>query len=196
MAQLEDMTRGFIEAALWADCMPADRFYVEPRLTGGFDVHERTGDEDTDRRVISHLDTPAEAGALAAQCEENAPEDMRETGGREHLSPDEELSAFARRVCEAFIREAGDDLDAYGEIREPSREGRSMAEMIGHDLWFSCHRHGTGLWDRETGALGDRLHDLATSPSFAYIEHCYPFDHGDGTAGLDGYVPSDTETTI
>ena len=42
-------------------------------------------------------------------------------------------------------------------------------EGVGHNLWLSMQRHGTGFWDRGLGDLGDRLHEAALSlPEHAY----------------------------
>lgn len=30
-------------------------------------------------------------------------------------------------------------------------------EQIGHDLWLTRNGHGTGFWDRDLGAVGERL---------------------------------------
>lgn len=130
--ELDELTRGFLTAALWADCLPADD---------------------------------------------------GETGGCEHLTPDAELTEWARDACERFLDAAGDDLELYADRRAFNPAEGTAWEHVGHDLWLSCHRHGTGLWDRTDDDLGQCMHDVAVS-ELAYVEHRCPFDKGDGTAGL------------
>lgn len=57
-------------------------------------------------------------------------------------------------VCSAFEAEHVADLDAA------EGQGRDRSHL-GHDLFLSRNGHGTGFWDRDLGALGDRLHAAA-----------------------------------
>lgn len=136
-AKLDEMAGGFIDAALWADCIHAD--------------DDGNG----------------------------------EHGGCEHLTADDALSTFALESVTAFVAAAGDGLiDHYASERRYDPSEGSVWTYIGHDLWLSCHRHGTGLWDRGvSGDVGETLHALATD-MLAHVEHVYPIDNGDGTAGL------------
>ncbi len=54
------------------------------------------------------------------------------------------------------------DVRAYLDA-DDARGEWSRAELLGHDLWLTRNRHGTGFWDRGLGALGDRLADAARS---------------------------------
>lgn len=41
--------------------------------------------------------------------------------------------------------------------------------QCGHDFWLSRNRHGTGFWDRDLGAVGDRLHEAAKACGEAHL---------------------------
>jgi hypothetical protein len=49
------------------------------------------------------------------------------------------------------------------------------AVQMGHDIWLTRNGHGAGFWDRDLGALGDTLTDIAHSYGEAYW---YPGDDG------------------
>lgn len=51
--------------------------------------------------------------------------------------------------CERFIEQAGDLLD------------NMSPEQAGHDFWLTRNRHGAGFWDRDLGAVGERLTEIA-----------------------------------
>jgi hypothetical protein len=110
---LDDMTHGYITAALWADC--------QPLCTCGGDVAERMGHDS---------DCPAE-----------------ESGGLESLQVDAESWAYVRALVAAFAEAAGDDLEAFAELRE--LHGFDRWQCVGHDLRLTSCGHGTGFWDRE-----------------------------------------------
>ena len=70
----------------------------------------------------------------------------------EELETCEVSEQFYKRAeadCEDFVRSNSDDLADL----PPSQ--------IGHDLWLTRNRHGTGFWDRGLGARGVRLAEAA-----------------------------------
>lgn len=70
------------------------------------------------------------------------------------LAP-ETLQAM-RGDCADFISQAGADLQEY--TRRAGRTG-------GYDFWLTRNSHGAGFWDRDLGALGDRLTAIAEQMS-------------------------------
>lgn len=62
--------------------------------------------------------------------------------------------------CAEFLRKVSEaDRNAYtSAMARPTWSG--LAHM-GHDFWLTRNGHGAGFWDRELGALGDRLTALA-----------------------------------
>lgn len=61
-----------------------------------------------------------------------------------------ETLATMQEDCADFWREQAEDLAAQG-----------TAEQNGHDFWLTRNGHGVGFWDRDTGAVGDRLTEAA-----------------------------------
>lgn len=63
--------------------------------------------------------------------------------------------ALMEADCTRFQSENAADLAAadYGS------RGREYGtdECAGHDFWLTRNGHGVGFWDRDLGALGDRL---------------------------------------
>lgn len=171
-AGLDELTRGYITAALWADCWPADPEIkqIQPNLWIVRD--ERNGE-------TQHVSREG------AEAEHARRHDNAESGGCEHLEPTAELREMFRLDCAAFAVAAGDDLLAYvqarvnGERANDASQGTPL-DYAGHDLWLSSRGHGTGFWDRGLGDLGDRLHEASKVVS---SDAC-PVDSGDGTAGL------------
>lgn len=42
-------------------------------------------------------------------------------------------------------------------------------EQIGHDFWLTRNGHGAGFWDRNLGATGDKLSELAQVYGEVYL---------------------------
>lgn len=57
----------------------------------------------------------------------------------------------AEKVCSDFTRSNAADLAASG----------LDDAQVGHNLWLTRNRHGSGFWDRGLGAAGQRLTDMA-----------------------------------
>jgi hypothetical protein len=90
---------------------------------------------------------------------------------QEHFSPSDiapEALASMRADCADFYRANVADLDEYAE-RMDRRPQWTGYEMSGHDLWLTRNGHGVGFWDRDLGALGDRLSDMARPMGESYI---------------------------
>ena len=162
---------GYVECALWADCMPADRCVNCDALM-----------EWSAERGWRH------AVPLATDCDAPQRDDNAESGGCEGL----ELRDGARERmavdCEAFMDAEMADLLAYCDAMGPwsgtdSRgaiENEPAEARAGHDFWLTRSGHGAGFWDRGLGALGDRLSDAARA--YGSPDDHTPYDCGDGTA--------------
>ncbi len=180
VGQLEEITDGYIECALWSDCMPEDRCqWCETAVHFEDDawIHSDSG-----KRVCGQMS--GDSIERFAERDENA-----ESGGKEHLEPDDELRERCRLDCAAFMAMVDGDLEMHDtacEIGERAGFDPSQgtpAEFFGHDLWLTKRGHGTGFWDRELGPLGDRLTKAAERLG-ALVPEFYPYDKGDETAGL------------
>jgi hypothetical protein len=153
---VDSFVSGYVEAALWADCLPSDECV---------DCGYSREDHDDDA-----------AGTLEHACGDYQ---IDEIGGGEHLTMDDDGLATMRAECVASIAANRADLDAYGEARtyDPSQGG--VESYAGYDAWLTGHGHGAGFWDCGLGDLGDRLTEAA---HLSFSEDSYPFDNGDGTA--------------
>ena len=80
------------------------------------------------------------------------------------LAPDVEGHAW--RACEAFL--ASLDPDTLSRLLGAVQAGHITLDQIGHDLWLTRNGHGTGLWDRGLGELGDSLTQAAKAMGEAY----------------------------
>lgn len=177
----QQLARGYGVCALWCDCMPAEPKCedcgetIEPDPAGSEDVWHHSGPDGHDRNA-DHAPRP--------------PEDYSdETGGREDLEPDAELSAHWLDQCAAWLAEQYADLLLYAERMGPwtGTDDRghgtdSVMARAGHDYWLTRHGHGTGYWDRGLGELGERLTDAAKALGEDWPGHGW--DNGDGTAVL------------
>jgi hypothetical protein len=158
---LDSMIEGYIECALWADCMPHDEEC--PNCHGRGFVES------------------SESGARCTECMGDG-RVSGETGGGENLVARE--GAYDRMVERSQIADFYDDnlakLRHYVTIREAV--GMSVDEAYqhaGHDFWLTRNGHGAGFWDRGMGMLGDEL-TAACKPYGSADDHT-PFDCGDGT---------------
>lgn len=193
--QLDEMTRGYATAALWADCLPASGVYVvEPDNT----THRFDNEEEARRWTDQH--------DHRGVCDVVAGKEM-ESGGREGLELRPEALARYRHICAAFIAAHADDLETYAQHIDISAGDGGPFDYAGHDLWLSSHGHGAGFFDRfpappiDAGTpertaqltaeraplydLGERLQKAASSTPFEDIGGSLcPIDCGDGTAEL------------
>jgi hypothetical protein len=170
---MEAFIDGYIDCALWSDCMPVDRCEVcgepieyravgrwehgDPPAAHGNDEHDAVRDENLEIGGGGHLEIrPGARDKLAVDCREFVAFNMHD------------LMLY----CEQMGPWEGTDDRGYG-IDPP--EARA-----GHDFWLTRRGHGTGFWDRGLGKLGDRLSEAAK----VYGDDDYPFDCGDGTADV------------
>jgi hypothetical protein len=146
----------------------------------------RRPDEAIVESIISGLVNAALWADL--QWPENDPEgrggDNGESGGgntRYGIEDVEEGSRFKLRdLTERFILDNIADLAEYSMTRRYDPSDGNVYQHAGHDAWLSAGGHGTGFWDRELGALGDRLHTAA----------CLVFGGFEGS-GLPWVTPDD-----
>lgn len=101
---IDRVVKGYIEAAIWADLIPAD---TSGNWESGSDTYDYTDVE---------------------------PES------------DAHVTASVKDWVEAH------EADFYAYLDAGLSAGR-----FGHDLRLTSGGHGTGFWDRDLGALGDRL---------------------------------------
>lgn len=173
----ESFVDGYIECALWTDCMPDDRCkYCGEELV--YDEHDPES-VDSWRHVC-------------AEPQDHKPErdeDM-ESSGREHLELREDAreTMIEKGQLVEFVSENLSDLLAYvrgcydGE-REGFDDSQGYPESYaGHDFWLTRSGHGAGYWDRGLGELGDRLTEAAKAMG-SPDDHT-PYDIGDGTADV------------
>lgn len=175
---IDAMTDGYIDAALWADCMPRNLCdvcgeEVTEESPAGLMVH--VGDHAND------ADADAAAHGHAAACA-----DYRdESGGLRDLRVDAETWSYVRALVGTFAEQAGDDLRVFvayaGDADDPSVEGRSS--LAGHCLRLNSGGHGVGFWDREPAysypdpRLDEFLHARAVLSDLASRR---PFDRTGG----------------
>lgn len=152
----ESFVDGYIECALWADCLPPDD--PEPdKKDPSWDIWQaRQGVEEYGGR--EHL-----------ELREGAREMMIEKGQLVEFVADNlsDLLAYVRG-CYDGEREGFDDSQGYPE------------EYAGHDFWLTRCGHGCGYWDRGLGELGDRLTEAAKG--YGSPDDHTPYDCGDNTA--------------
>lgn len=60
------------------------------------------------------------------------------------------------------VDKAHDDIDDFvrANLRDLEATGASDSRN-GHDFWLTRNRHGAGFWDRNYGAVGERLTEAA-----------------------------------
>lgn len=97
------------------------------------------------------------------EAEDNGGEPLDKRFTRADLSAETDVKMA--QDCHAFWEACTDDLRLLD------------AEYVGHDFWLTRNGHGCGFWDREPGAVGDRL-----------TEACRPFGEFDLYVGDDGKV--------
>ena len=90
--------------------------------------------------------------ALWSSTDPDADDDspLDENYGAGDLAP--ETLAAMRADCADILAQCESEGIDLGPI-EP--------EQFGHDFWLTRNRHGAGFWDRDLGALGDRLTDVS-----------------------------------
>lgn len=181
----ESFVDGYIECALWADCMPPEPPHMVVDDDKGYYVIEHKGIIMSDERYWSLTVAEEMAEHYNADAGYN-----REHGGREHL----ELREGAReRMIEKgqlveFVSDNLSDLLAYVRgCYDGEREGYDHSQgypesYAGHDLWLTRSGHGAGYWDRGLGELGDRLTEAAKS--YGSPDDHTPYDCGDNTADV------------
>lgn len=167
---------GYIEAALWADCMPADRCVeCDELLTfeatlGAWQHAAQEADDWCSLGRSPQRDENAESGS----CEGL---ELRD-GARDKMAGD----------CLTFIEANQADLIAYCEQRSEQWNGPGTGPLdgiesyAGHDFWLTRVGHGAGFWDRGLGDLGERLTDA--SKAYGMPDDHTPYDCGDGTADV------------
>lgn len=83
----------------------------------------------------------------------------------------EHLPEGIRKAIDEFLAEAVELIERSG----------LTGEQVGHNLWLTAQRHGTGFWDCGLGTVGDRLTELA---------------HASKIAGVDILLPEDGDTEL
>lgn len=119
-------------------------------------------------------------------------DDDGETGGLEHLSPDDALTDAATWTCAQFYATNREDVDVHLEhLDDP--DGGHPAEYVGHTLYLTSVGHGVSFRDRVDSstapALFQALERLDTAAKYGPAEHWMIFQTDDTTATVDGVGP-------
>lgn len=122
--QVDEMTRGYITAALWADCVP-----LRCEHCGG-----------------AGADPDAETSVLCPVCEGADPE---ESGNLGHLKVDAKSLRYVWALCRYFADLHEADLTTFASLRRIVASEGTVWDHIGHDLRLTSGHHGTGFWDRD-----------------------------------------------
>lgn len=63
-----------------------------------------------------------------------------------------------KRDCGKFIKENKKDIEAFiAAIHTVGTPTSAEWGSVGHDFWLTRNGHGAGFWDRDAGAIGERL---------------------------------------
>lgn len=80
------------------------------------------------------------------------------TGSREDETPYDDAGFEVDNIDPVSQEQAREDCDKFCREHETDLLASGMSESsIGHNLWLTRCGHGTGFWDRDLGAVGDRL---------------------------------------
>jgi hypothetical protein len=104
---------------------------------------------DVDEVFAAYVEAAMWAGADYDESGELVWQDLRYRYTLEDFDP--YLLERERELVAAFVRGIA-----------PLAHGLT-ATQVGHDLWFTRNRHGTGFWDRGLGYRGDLLTEMAHS---------------------------------
>jgi hypothetical protein len=85
------------------------------------------------------------------------------------LDREHDVSDIAQESRLAMLRDVADFLTGLPTVDLADALEELGAAGIGHDFWLIRNRHGAGFWDRELGALGDRLTDAAQAYGESYL---------------------------
>lgn len=123
-------------------------------------------------------------------------DDEREAGGGEAAYCLSEMTDESRtkldKLSRLFIESNLTDINAYVRACEDgSRRGFDKGEgtpmeYAGHDAWLSAVGHGTGFWDRDLGALGDRLNEAAKTVFGRFEGSGLPYETSDNKVSFEG----------
>jgi hypothetical protein len=136
----------------------------------------------------------AEGIATAALWSDGEPLDydpeIGERGGLEALTLDApSMVRLTEAAAMFYLRNADDCLAYVSACEDGTRLGYDESngspwEHLGHDLYLSASRAGTGAWDRGLGPLGTRL-DGAAERELAWLEHAMFYAVDENTASMD-----------
>lgn len=82
-----------------------------------------------------------------------------------------------KRDCASFVRRHKRDLEAFVEVARGGRSDDGPWSLAGYCFWMNRNGHGVGFWDRDAGAVGDKLSDA-----------CKKFGSSDLYVGDDGQL--------
>lgn len=167
VSRAEEIAMGIETAALWSDGQP-----MAP-------AHDCVWDRI--RRDVK----PEPIGAPFCSVCDDWSESM-ELGGLEDHTLDDESRAKLITLAGQWLDAIGEDAELYADQREYDASQGTVWEYMGHDLYLSAARHGTGLWDRNLGALGDRLDEITKREPFSSLEHASFYATSADGATIDG----------
>lgn len=73
------------------------------------------------------------------------------------------------RDCAKFIEANKLDIDEFVSLSPRGSSDGGPWELAGHCFWLNRCGHGTGFWDRDVGAVGDRLSDACKKFKESYL---------------------------
>lgn len=168
---IDAMVRGFVTAALWSDCIP----FAAPVCPDCGEPIELVPSGAWWR----HVGAQGNCWKLSY----DGPREPDEHGGLQHLEPSPEVNAWARDICERFVKAAEDDDIEQHMSRLPDPDGGAPEEYIGHTLYLQGAGHGVSFTDRAwrdddpATEVCKRLSEVANG--FREIEHQCIFESAD-----------------
>ncbi len=69
------------------------------------------------------------------------------------------------RDCAKFVKANKSDLEKFVEAAPHSDSG--PWSLAGYCFWMNRNSHGVGFWDRDVGAVGDRLSEASHKAGFS-----------------------------
>lgn len=144
---LDSFTRGYLEAALWAECLPP------------FGRCPECGVED---KALDRWSKVEHGRHVCGECSDQEP-NYDPPADRNYSLTDFAPETFARAIadCAQFQAEHSDDIGEFDIASTHDPDKWRGYEFAGHNFWLSRNGHGAGFFDRDAGEVGERLQEAA-----------------------------------